>query len=35
MIGMADRLLDALARSAASRYGGEVVSELEHALQCA
>jgi gamma-butyrobetaine dioxygenase len=35
MIAMADRLLEALARSAASRYGGEVVSELEHALQCA
>ena len=35
MTGMADRLLDALARSGARRYGGEVVSELEHALQCA
>ncbi len=32
---MTDRLLDALARSGARRYGGEVVSELEHALQCA
>ena len=32
---MADRLLDALARSGSRRYGGEVVSELEHALQCA
>jgi gamma-butyrobetaine dioxygenase len=31
----ADRLLDALARSAATCYGGELVSELEHALQCA
>ncbi len=31
----ADRLLDAMARSAARRYGGEAVSELEHALQCA
>ena len=31
----AERLLDALARSAATRYGGEIVSELEHALQCA
>jgi gamma-butyrobetaine dioxygenase len=35
MTAMADRLLDALARSAATRYGGEAVSELEHALQCA
>ena len=32
---MADRLLAALASSGARRYGGEVVSELEHALQCA
>jgi len=32
---MAHRLLAALAGSAARRYGGEVVSELEHALQCA
>jgi predicted HD phosphohydrolase len=32
---VADRLLDAMARSAARRYGGEAVSELEHALQCA
>lgn len=31
----AERLLDVLARSAATRYGGELVSELEHALQCA
>ena len=35
MTAMADRLLAALAGSAARRYGGEVVSELEHALQCA
>ena len=35
MMTMADRLLDAMARSAARRYGGEAVSELEHALQCA
>src|SRR2546427_4655300 len=35
MTALADRLLDALARSAATRYGGEVVSELAHALQCA
>ena len=35
MTAPADRLLDALARSAATRYGGEVVSELDHALQCA
>lgn|SRR5512134_72726 len=33
--GMPDRLLDAMARSAARRYGGERVSELAHALQCA
>jgi predicted HD phosphohydrolase len=32
---MADRLLDAMARSAARRYGAERVSELAHALQCA
>jgi len=32
---MADRLLDAMARSASRLYGGEAVSELEHALQCA
>lgn len=35
MSRMADRLLDALARSARRLYGGEAVSELEHALQCA
>ena len=34
-IGMTDRLLDAMARSAARRYGAERVSELAHALQCA
>lgn len=33
--GMTDRLLDAMARSAARRYGDERVSELAHALQCA
>jgi predicted HD phosphohydrolase len=35
MTTMADRLLHALARAGSRRYGGEVVSELEHALQCA
>ncbi len=35
MSEMADRLLDALARSARRLYAGEAVSELEHALQCA
>jgi len=34
MTAMADRLLHAMARSAPHRYGGEAVSELEHALQC-
>ncbi|HYB70442.1 MAG TPA: HD domain-containing protein [Candidatus Bathyarchaeia archaeon] len=34
-LGMADRLLEAMERSAARRYGGERVSELAHALQCA
>jgi len=33
--GMTDRLLDALAHSAARRYGTERVCELAHALQCA
>jgi predicted HD phosphohydrolase len=33
--GIADRLLDAMAGSAARRYGAERVSELTHALQCA
>ncbi|HEY7436518.1 MAG TPA: HD domain-containing protein [Methylomirabilota bacterium] len=33
--GMTDRLLDAMTRSAAHRYGTERVSELAHALQCA
>lgn len=32
---MTDRLLEAMARSAARRYGTERVSELAHALQCA
>jgi gamma-butyrobetaine dioxygenase len=32
---MTDRLLQAMAQSAARRYDGEAVSELEHALQCA
>lgn len=32
---MADRLLGALSGAAARLYGGEAVSELEHALQCA
>ena len=35
MTALADRLLDAMGRAGARRYGGEVVSELEHALQCA
>ena len=35
MTAMADRLLAALAGSGRHRYGEEVVSELEHALQCA
>ena len=34
-LGMTDRLLDAMARSAARRYGSERVTELAHALQCA
>jgi predicted HD phosphohydrolase len=33
--GMTDRLLGAMATSAARRYGLERVSELAHALQCA
>jgi predicted HD phosphohydrolase len=33
--GMTDRLLEAMARSAARTYGAERVSELAHALQCA
>ena len=32
---MTDRLLKAMAHSAARRYGTERVSELQHALQCA
>jgi predicted HD phosphohydrolase len=35
MTPTADRVLDAMAGAAARRYGGEAVSELEHALQCA
>ena len=35
MTSMAETLLESMARSAARRYGGEAVSELEHALQCA
>ena len=35
MTGMAERLLAALASSGARRYGGEVISELSRALQCA
>jgi gamma-butyrobetaine dioxygenase len=34
-MSMADRLLEALAHSAARQYGGEPVSELAHSLQCA
>jgi predicted HD phosphohydrolase len=33
--GLTDRLLAAMATSAARRYGAERVSELAHALQCA
>ena len=32
---MAETLLESMARSGARQYGGEAVSELEHALQCA
>lgn len=32
---MADHVLDAMAHADQRRYGGEAVSELEHALQCA
>jgi predicted HD phosphohydrolase len=35
MSGLVDDLLEAMSRSAAHTYGGEAVSELEHALQCA
>ncbi|HEY3067236.1 MAG TPA: HD domain-containing protein [Methylomirabilota bacterium] len=35
MSGIVDDLLEAMSRSAAHRYGGEAVSELDHALQCA
>jgi gamma-butyrobetaine dioxygenase len=34
-VTQADRLREAMAGAAARRYGGETVSELEHALQCA
>ena len=34
MTTMADRLLQAMMRSAARQYGGEAVTELAHALQC-
>ncbi len=33
--GLTDRLLEAMAHSGARQYGGERVSELAHALQCA
>ena len=33
--GMTNRLLGAMAHAGARRYGGERVSELAHALQCA
>lgn len=32
---MTGRLLEAMAHAGARRYGGEPVSELAHALQCA
>jgi predicted HD phosphohydrolase len=32
---MTDRLLEAMAHAGARLYGGERVSELAHALQCA
>jgi predicted HD phosphohydrolase len=35
MSTMADRLLGAMSESAARQYGGERVTELAHALQCA
>jgi predicted HD phosphohydrolase len=35
MTTMADRLIDAMTRSAPRQYGQERVSELAHALQCA
>jgi [1-hydroxy-2-(trimethylamino)ethyl]phosphonate dioxygenase len=35
MSSMADRLIDAMTRTAARQYGRERVSELTHALQCA
>jgi predicted HD phosphohydrolase len=35
MTSMADRLIISMEEAAARQYGGEAVSELEHALQCA
>src|SRR5499427_4353016 len=35
MTTMADRLIEAMTRSAARQYGQERVNELAHALQCA
>ena len=35
MMTMADRLIEAMSRSAARQYGQERVDELAHALQCA
>ena len=35
MSGVADRLIEAMTRSAPRRYGQERVTELAHALQCA
>jgi len=35
MSGMADRLIEAMTKSAARQYGQERVTELAHALQCA
>jgi len=35
MMTMADRLIEAMTRSAARQYGQERVNELAHALQCA
>ncbi len=35
MSSMADRLIDAMTKTAARQYGRERVSELAHALQCA
>jgi predicted HD phosphohydrolase len=35
MSSMADRLIEAMTKTAAQQYGREAVSELAHALQCA